>query len=187
MHKCRCAHSGTLACTCAQVCRYTDTHIFHTCGGDRNTCTRAQEYMTPAQTRVQMHKHACTSTRRCPDKEADVLRYSPTCTTVHTHSCTPVHKERTRVHTATQQHTFRFICAGAFRAGSLFRPAGNTRWSSAGRGTPAPGKSCAGAATGWGWARRSFPGDSHSELFGLAGSSGCCLVNFIIAASLLFV
>lgn len=88
VRKCRCAHSGTLACTCAQVGRHADTHVFHTCGGDRNTCRRAQEYMTPAQTRAPMHKNAGTSMRRCPDKEADVLRESPTGTHTAAHPCT---------------------------------------------------------------------------------------------------
>ena len=172
----------------ASVQLYRHAH-FHTCGGRQkhmHTCTGI--HMTPAQTRVQVHKNACTSMRRCPDKEADVLRYSPTCTPVHTHTaahpCTRSTRAFTQPLTSTPFDSFVLELFVQVLCSDLRGARGGPR---RGGGPPLQGKAASGQPRAGDGPRRSFPGDSRSELFGLAGSSGCCLVNFIIAASLLFV
>lgn len=124
-----------------------------------------------------MHKNACTPVQKCPEKAADMLEYPP----MFTHSCVPVHKEHTRSHSHSQEHLLIHLCGFAIQT---WGTRGGPRQ---GRGGPRSGEKLGPGSHGWRMARRSFRGTHSSKLSGLAGSAGCCLVNFIVAASFLFV
>lgn len=106
-----------------------------------------------------------------------MLEYPP----MFTHSCIPMHKEHTRSHSHSQEHLLIHLC------GFTIQTWGTRGGPRQGRRGPCSGEKLGPGSHGWRMARRSFRGTHSSKLSGLAGSAGCCLVNFIVAAFFLFV